>query len=100
MTAPAREATIPAYPLGKPEDGRERFGMTPEQACLYRWLVRYKPHGKAFTINTRHTATLFLAKSHSRIHDRVVGLVERGWLEREAGSYRFVQPIRHFREPR
>ena len=98
MTALARVNTVPAYPLGIPTDGRARYGMTPEQACLYRWLVKYKPHNESFKINTREIAVLFLARSHSRIHDRLVGLVERGWLAHDGARYRFVEPIRRFVE--
>lgn len=84
--------TRPAYPLGRPAD-RDRYGMTPEQAILYRWLVKHKPHNKPFTINTRAIAPLFLVASHSQFHVRVMALVDRGWLEREDAGYRFVEPI-------
>lgn len=100
MTAAlAIESTRPAYPLGKPVD-RDRYGMTPEQAILYRWLVKNKPHDKPFTINTRAIAPLFLVASHSQFHDRVVALVERGWLERDDAGYSFVQPIMKFKKAR
>ena len=36
------DATVPAYPLGRPAD-RERFSMTPHQAAVYRWLVACRP---------------------------------------------------------
>lgn len=95
MTALAL-ATRPAYPLGRPAD-RDRYGMTPEQACLYRWLVQHKPHDKPFTIGFRAIAPLFLLKGHSKLHDRVAGLVERGWLERDDAGYRFVHPVMQFK---
>ena len=94
------DRTVPAFPLGQPVDGRERFGMTPEQACLYRWLVAHKPHDKPFVVNCRVIAPLFLVSAHSQIHDRLMALCERGWLMREDAGYRFVHPVMTFLEPR
>ena len=98
--------TVPAFPLGQPVDGLPRYGMTPEQACLYRWLVKHKPHDGPFEINFRAIAPLFLVSAHSLIHDRVMNLIERGWIsphgngKRLTGRYRFVHPIKQFRMPR
>jgi hypothetical protein len=92
--------TVPGYPLGQPVDGRLRYGMTPEQACLYRWLVLQKPHAKPFALNSRSIAWLFHQSSHTGILRLVRGLIERGWLERDDAGYRFVHPVMHFAEPR
>jgi hypothetical protein len=101
MTALAHsEATVPAHPLGQPLDGRPRYGMTPEQAIVYRWLIKYRPHHEVFAVNFRTLARL-LCCGVSNSHQRVMGLVERGWIHMEAnGKYRFVQPIMRFKEPR
>lgn len=95
MTALAID-TVPAFPLGFPTDGTLRYGMTPEQAILYRWLVKHKPHSEAFQINSRIIGSLFLT-SHSLIHSRISALVERGWLKKDGSKYAFVQPIKHYR---
>lgn len=99
MTALAREATIPAYPLGRPVDGRLRFGMTPEQAHVYRWLVKNRPHDRAFVVNFRSVAKAMMTKE-GNAHQRIMALVERGWLERDDAGYRFVHPVMMFREAR
>jgi DNA-binding MarR family transcriptional regulator len=91
--------TVPGYPLGQPVDGRLRYGMTPEQAYIYRWLVAHRPHDKSFAINFRHMAQC-MASTSGNAHQRVAALVERGWLEREDAGYRFVHPVMHFAEPR
>jgi hypothetical protein len=97
--------TVPAFPLGQPTDGRPRYGMTPEQACLYRWLVKHKPHDGPFGINFRGTAWR-MARHGSAIHKTVCALVERGWLHHiEAANhmdvaYAFVHPVMNFRGPR
>ena len=98
MTALALK-TVPAYPLGIPVDGRPRYGMTPEMACLYRWLVKYRPHNGPFAVSFREAALAHLTGVHN-IHLRVTALVERGWLKKTHGRYSFVKPIRHFAEPR
>lgn len=93
--------TVPAHPLGIPVDGRKRYGMTPEQACLYRWLVKYRPHDQEFRISMRQVAKVMLCKSHENISDRVDNLIDRGWLkECEKGRYAFVHPVMHFKAPR
>lgn len=92
------EATIPAYPLGKPLDGRARYGMTPEQAYIYNWLVRNRPHDRPFAISFRAVA-LAMAAPLGNVYTRVQGLIERGWLTRDDAGYRFVAPIRTFKEP-
>ena len=97
MTALALK-TVPAFPLGQPVDGRPRYGMTPEQAHVYRWLVKTRPHDRAFTVDFRHIARA-MASTNGNIHGRVMALVERGWLDRDDAGYRFVQPIRVFKEP-
>lgn len=95
MSALAQTATRDAYPLGRPLDGRERYGMTHEQAKVYRWLVANRPHDRAFLVNFREAAvsTLCLAK----VHAAVQALVERGWLERDDAGYRFVHPVMQFK---
>lgn len=98
MTALALK-TVPAFPLGRPVDGRERYGMTPEQAVTYRWLVKHRPHDKAFVVSFRVLGR-DLMTSEGHAHARVKALVERGWLEREDAGYRFVHPVMTFREPR
>jgi hypothetical protein len=96
MSAVRQEATVPAFPLGRPVDGRERFGMTPEQAHVYRWLVENRPHDRPFSINYRAVG-LSMAAGISNIHMRVWALCERGWLERVGLHYRFVHPVKVFR---
>lgn len=91
-------ATQPAFPLGKPAD-RHRYGMTPEQAFVYNWLVRNKPHTRPFAVNFRHVARVMLS-GEGNIHQRVAALVERGWLERDDAGYRFVEPVMWFKGPR
>lgn len=93
MTALAL-ATRPAYPLGKPAD-RDRFGMTQEQAYVYNWLVKNRPHDRAFAVNFRQIAIVMASPVHN-IHARVIALCERGWLQREDAGYRFVHPIMKF----
>lgn len=100
----ALTGTIPAHPLGQPIDGRPRYGMTPDQAAVYRWLVQHKPHNSPFGVNFREVAWRML-RHESKIHANAQALVERGWLEvAEANAshttYRFVHPVRHFAEPR
>lgn len=98
----ASVATVPAFPLGIPVDGRLRYGMTPAQADVYRWIVKHKPHHESFGINFRELA--FRMASHLKTsHACVRALVERGWLEvaeykPSATVYRFVHPIMHFNE--
>jgi predicted DNA-binding transcriptional regulator len=91
--------TVPGFPLGQPVDGRPRYGMTPEQAYIYRWLVEHRPHSNSFAINFRHIAQR-MASTSGNIHQRVAALCERGWLEREDAGYRFVHPVMQFKEPR
>lgn len=104
MSALAQEKTVPAFPLGQPFDGRKRYGMTPAQAEVYRWLVEHKPHDQAFGVNFREMA--FRMVSHLQTsHACVRGLVERGWLEvaehkASATVYRFVHPVMRFKAPR
>lgn len=99
MTALARESTVPAFPLGIPSDGRPRYGMTPGQAALHRWIVAHKPHTRPFAMSFRFVAQR-MAATHGNIHARVTALVERGWLDRDDAGYRFVHPIMHYAEPR
>lgn len=98
MTSLALKAR-PAFPLGKPVDGRERFSMTPEQAHVYRWLVKNRPHNRSFAISFRAVA-LAMTAPLGNVHQRVAALVERGWLERVDAGYRFVHPVMQFRGPR
>ncbi len=103
MTALAHEITVPAYPLGRPVDGRERYGMTPEQARVYRWLVARRPNAGRFYLDFRHAAQA-LEMWLSKVHWCMVQLVERGWVESfpNAGhtQYAFVQPVMYYAEPR
>jgi hypothetical protein len=92
--------TVPAFPLGQPLDGRERYGMTPEQACLYRALVRAMPHDKAFRMNFC-VAAAKMGTNASQIHVRMMALVERGWMVKfRRGVYGFVYPVKLFKVPR
>lgn len=92
--------TVPAFPLGQPVDGRERYGMTPEQACVYRFLVDTQPHAERFKINFRSLARSMVC-GLGNAHQRVTALVERGWITVDrTGGYRFVQPVMHFKGPR
>lgn len=97
------ERTVPAFPLGQPVDGRPRYGMTPAQADVYRWLVKHKPHDAPFGINFRNLA-FCMARHLENSHASVRSLVERGWLESEGNSsatvYRFVHPVMTFKAPR
>jgi diaminopimelate decarboxylase len=97
MSVALRVETVPAHPLGIPVDGRDRYGMTPEQAITYRHLVKTKPHDEAFTIHFR-TLSRSLICGLSNVHQRVTGLVERGWLTVDRkGRYTFVHPVMQFR---
>lgn len=87
--------TVPAYPLGKPLDGRERFGMTAEQAALYRWLVNNRPHNEPFKMLFRDVAKR-ANRDLSKVHDQVAALVERGWLKNVGTLYAFVHPVMRF----
>lgn len=93
--------TVPAFPLGIPTDGRSRYSMTREQAIVYRWLVKHRPHNQEFTVNFRVLAKLIIT-SPALAHARVQALVDRGWLKTMPGHgrYSFVHPVRHFREVR
>lgn len=98
------ERTVPAFPLGQPVDGRPRYGMTPEMACAYRWLVKYKPHDESFAVNFRETGWR-MARHPSKIHATVQALVERGWITPDASpgrytTYRFVHPVMQFKAAR
>jgi hypothetical protein len=90
-------ATRAAYPLGKPSD-RDRYGMTADQACLYRWLVKYRPHDRPFSISFRATAPLFCT-THTAVFHMVQNLIERGWLERDDAGYQ-VCPAHHVVQPK
>lgn len=94
------ERTVPAFPLGQPKDGRPRYGMTPEMARVYRWLVDNRPHNGEFRLNFTDLCEA-LETERSTAHLHVIGLVERGWLEAgpENGAWRlysFVQPVKVF----
>lgn len=95
--------TVPAYPLGEPVDGRPRYGMTPDMARVYRWLVQNRPHFGEFQICFSDLCAA-LDTERSTAHMHIVGLVERGWLEPtdlNAGHtrYSFVHPVRVFKAP-
>lgn len=97
ISALAVEKTIPAYPLGKPVDGRARYGMTPEQARMYRWLVNNRPHHEWFAPDFRKVAAA-IDCGLQRTFDHFAALVERGWLEGAGNNYRLVAPVMSFRE--
>lgn len=106
MTALARERTVPAFPLGRPVDGRERFGMTPEQARIYRWLVQNKPLDKEFKPRCREVSRETGISLHA-VHHSMRELDARGWLigipckpSAVVTKYRFVQPVMMFKAPR
>jgi len=112
MTALAHENTVPAFPLGCPSD-RPRYGMTPEQAALYRWLVLNRPHNEPFLLDF-HGVKRATGMGLHGASKRVEALVERGWLRRIIGKkrmtsdgpvrrltrYAFVHPVMMFRAPR
>jgi hypothetical protein len=103
MTAPAlRESSIPAFPLGQPLDGRKRYGMTPQQARLYRWLVKSRPHHIPFQMHFRDAA-LALGTGVGSLHYCLMELVDRGWVSNTgAGAhaqYQMVPPVMTFKVP-
>lgn len=97
------EKTVPAYPLGQPIDGRSRFGMTPEQARIYRWLLAHRPHDGTFKLDFRDAAAGVNIHLQT-VHYNVRELVARGWLYEDLKKYHtaygFVKPVMHFKEPR
>jgi predicted DNA-binding transcriptional regulator len=97
MTALAYQTTVPAFPLGRPVDGRPRYGMTQEQAHVYNWLVKRRPHNGTFNINFREVAVT-MATTHTNTYARVQALVERGWLTKDDGGYRLLHPVKVFRK--
>lgn len=100
MSAVAYADTVPAHPLGIPVDGRKRYGMTAEQAHIYRWLVRHLPHDSEFKINFQRLGDAMVCKRWNAF-TRVQSLVERGWIAPTgSGRYAFVHPVKMFREPR
>lgn len=94
--------TIPAFPLGQPPDGRKRFGMTPQQARLYRWLVESRPHDIPFQMHFRDAA-LALGIGVGAAHYCLIELVERGWVTSTGNGahtqYQMVPPVMAFRAP-
>lgn len=94
--------TIPAFPLGRPIDGRKRYGMTPSQARIYRWLVANRSHTDTFMVAFR-VASADIGINLSCIHSCVVELVARGWIaevhQHGRGVYRFVEPVMMFKDP-
>lgn len=98
------ENTVPAFPLGQPVDGRPRFGMTPEMARAYRWIVNNRPHDEPFRL-LFDDISAGMETERSTVHLLIVGLVERGWLERISDGkhltqYALVHPVMRFKEPR
>ncbi len=93
-------ATVPAYPLGRPVD-RLRYGMTPQQARLYRWLVANRPHGEAFRVEFREAGAA-LRMSPVTVHFCIMELIDRGWMRQLPSKswckYAFVAPVMRFRE--
>lgn len=100
--AHATDGTIPAHPLGQPYDGRQRFGMTHEQARVYRWLLENRPHDEPFLLDFRDGAA-GMGKWLGATAGLVDELVDRGWLT-PAGprggymTYSFVHPVMLFKE--
>jgi predicted DNA-binding transcriptional regulator len=99
-----RPTTVPAFPLGQPVDGRPRYGMTPDMARTYRWLIENRPHDDLFRMSFREIGKALGVNGHP-VHASVAGLVERGWLIRGKANggwteYRFVHPVMRFKEPR
>lgn len=100
------EATVPAFPLGRPDDGRERFSMTPIMAEAYRALIYYKDeYGKMPTVRTLGS---MIGQDVSATFRILTQLHERGWIapnransnhRRSGGEYQFVLPIRFFKSP-
>lgn len=106
MSPAAALRTVPAHPLGQPIDGRPRYGMTPEQAVIYRWLAAHKSHTAAFKPLCREVSAATGLKL-SVVHRSLIELCERGWLmahlcqsEVRATTYSFVHPVMHFAECR
>jgi hypothetical protein len=97
--------TVPGFPLGQPVDGRERYGMTPEQAKVYNWLVKNKPHDQSFGLNFRDAAWK-MEQHYTNLHKLICALVERGWLIKvdapnpRAVTYALVHPVMTFKAPR
>jgi len=101
MILASQVVTVPAFPLGQPTDGRPRYGMTPFQARIYRWLVENKPHGEPFNIVFRDVAWALNSCPHpAKYHIAARALVERGWLDGDWYSYQFVHPVMTFQGPR
>ena len=95
--------TVPAYPLGQPEDGRPRYGMTPEMARAYRWIVENRPHDAPFWLRFSEISEA-MQTERSTVQLLVVGLVERGWLDRvdvpgSLAHYALVHPVKVFKVP-
>ena len=102
MTALAITATLPAYPLGQPVDGRPCYGMTPEQARLYCWLVANRPHAEVFRVLFREVGAA-LQMSPGTVHFCLMELIDRGWVRQIPSKswckYTFVAPVMRFRGP-
>lgn len=92
--------TVPGFPLGQPKDGRPRYGMTPEQARLYRWLLKSRPHHIPFPMHFRD-AEVDIGIGKASLHRCMQGLVERGWVDHAPNGghaeYRMVRPVKRFR---
>lgn len=98
--------TVPGFPLGQPHDGRPRYGMTPSQAAVYRWLVRNKPHDGHFKPNCRECAAA-TGIALNWVHKALTELCDRGWLDAilcasgsRASNYAFVHPVMTLRGSR
>ena len=105
MTALAIQNTVPAYPLGRPVDGRPRYSMTGSQAKVYAWLRQNRPHDEPFLVRFEALMEGLGYSTKDNLFLHVSGLVERGWLERVAEDgrytrYAFVHPIMTFQGPR
>ena len=91
--------TVPGFPLGQPPDGRPRYGMTPQQAQLYRWLVQSRPHHVPFRLHFRDAAEQ-LGMALSSVHWCLMELVDRGWVEQLANGahtqFQMVPPVKRF----
>ena len=93
---------IKANPLGVPEDGRPRYGMTPEQATVYAYIVENMPHDRTFLMNFRQLAA-GVSMQLANVRGAVADLYVRGWLEPDYTGpvtvYRLIAPVKRFKKP-
>lgn len=92
-------ATVDAFPLGRPDDGRERFSMTPTQGAVYRYLVSYHDEN-GYLPTMRRVQDQFGLKAHPPVFHIFKALQERGWLTKRGSMYHLVEPVMRFEGPR